>query len=96
LSSSFLATPPTFTLIAETSGGPPTHHFWIRDNHVLQSTTLSVNGNNSAAYEQSLYHSTLTVTGRQPGQYQFLTYNRATTLNKTSQVITIGGTLLLQ
>jgi hypothetical protein len=101
-----MATTPTFTLVGETSGGPPTTHTWTRDgveitNSSSVSISLSLNtvpmepptAENAAAYLASLYRSTLTVTGGVfPGVYQYSVSNRATTTPSTAS-FNIEGTV---
>ena len=112
LSSFFLTDPPTFTLIGETSGGPPTTYTWTRNGALINdggpfSISLSLNESNPRRFRDSLYVSTLTVTGRYPGVYEYSVTNRANTLsvpiNRSSilfplplirTVITIEGTEL--
>ena len=82
-SSSFLTDPPTFTLFGNTSGGPPTTYTWTRNGHVINnnaSYSISrprVNEAITARFRESHYRSTLTVTGRLPGVYQYSVTNRA-------------------
>jgi hypothetical protein len=104
-SSWFMAITPTFTLVGETSGGPPTTYTWTRDgveitNSSSDSISLSLNtvpmepdtADNRAAYLASLYRSTLTVTGVFPGVYQYSVSNRATATPSTAS-FNIEGTL---
>ncbi len=84
LSSSFGSNPPAFTLTGDTSGGPPTTYTWRRNGFVITdggpySISTAVNGDNEATSIQSLYRSTLTVTGHFPGLYTYAITNRATT-----------------
>jgi hypothetical protein len=91
-----MAATPTFTLVGETSGGPPTTYTWTRDgveitNSSSDSISLSLNTvpmepdtpENRIAYLGSLYRSTLTVTGIFPGVYQYSASNRATATPST-------------
>ena len=81
-SSSFQSDPPTFTLLGATSGGPPTTYTWTRNGQVITSSasySISIQVERSpAGFQNSRYHSTLTVTGRLPGVYQYSVTNRAT------------------
>ena len=84
-SSSFLSDPPTFTLFGDTSGGPPTTYTWTRNGQVITNNatfSISIQVNEGIAlptrFEESHYRSTLTVTGRLPGVYQYSVTNRAT------------------
>ena len=97
-SSSFLSDPPTFILFGNTSGGPPTTYIWTRNGQVITTNasykvTLLVNQGAGAHFVHSLYRSTLTVTGRLPGVYQYSVTNRATSGMVTDQ-INIEGIIL--
>ena len=67
-------------------GGPPTDYTWTRNGAIISdggpyNISIGVNekyGNSFTAYAQSLYRSTLTVTGNLPGEYQYSVTNRAT------------------
>ena len=81
-SSSFLNGPSTFTLVGDTSGGPPTSYTWTRDGVNINdgdsfSISLSLNESSPRRFMDSLYVSTLTVTGRYPGVYGYSVTNRA-------------------
>ena len=95
-SSSFLSDPPTFTLFGVTSGGPPTTYTWTRDDQVISNNdsfaiiSIAVNEDNNRRLRDSLYRSTLTVTGRLPGVYQYSVTNRATT-NMVTGSFTVEG-----
>ena len=83
LSSSSFQSDPTFTLLGATSGGPPTTYTWTRNGQVITnsasySISIQVERSN-AGFQNSRYRSTLTVTGRLPGVYQYSVTNRATT-----------------
>ena len=72
---SFLSDPPTFTLLGATSGGPPTTYTWTRNGQVITnsasySISIQVERSN-AGFQNIRYRSTLTVTGRLPGVYQY-------------------------
>ena len=78
---SFQSDPPSFTLLAATSGGPPTTYTWTRNGLVITnsasySISIQVERSN-AGFQNSRYRSTLTVTGRLPGVYQYSVTNRA-------------------
>ena len=81
-SSSFLSDSPTFTLLGATSGGPPTTYTWTRNGHVITNSasySISIQVDRSAdGFQNSRYRSTLTVTGRLSGVYQYSVTNRAT------------------
>ena len=93
-----MSDPPTFTLVGETSGGPPTTYTWTRDgqiitNNVPYSIALQLNLNTGDVFQESIYRSRLTVTGRQPGVYQYSVTNRATSGMVTNQTtINFEGT----
>ena len=83
-SSSFCSS--TFTLFGDTSGGPPTTYTWTRNGQVItnsSSYSISIQLNEDimdeyTRFQDSHYRSTLTVTGRLPGVYQYSVTNRAT------------------
>ena len=90
-SSSLTSDPPTFTLVGDTSGGPPTTYTWTRNGQVITnnasySISLRANLDSSDVFQESLYHSTLTVTGVLPGVYQYSVTNRATSGMVTDQM----------
>ncbi len=86
-SSSFTATPPTFTLHGDTGGGPPVEYTWTRNGAVItnnDSYNISIRINNDAGHytierlSNAYYRSTLIVTGVLPGVYQYSVNNKAT------------------
>ena len=81
-SSSFQSDPPTLTLLGATIGGPPTTYTWTRNGQVISNSasySISIQVEQSiAGFQNSRYRSTLTVTGRLPGVYQYSVTNRAT------------------
>ena len=82
-SSSFQSDPPTFTLLGATSGGPPTTYTWTRNGQVITnsasySISIEAESTSGSRFQKSRYRSTLTVTGRLPGVYQYSVTNRAT------------------
>ena len=106
LVSSFMADPPSFTLIGDTSGGPPVNSTWTRNGEVISdggsyNFSLAVNEVNtfrlgsslfdSVILEESRYRSTLTVTGNLPGVYVYSVINRAMSAPRTAS-FTIEGT----
>ena len=99
-SSSFLTDPPTFTLFGDTSGGPPTTYTWTRNGQVISnnasySTSIpQVNEDITERFRESHYRSTLTVTGRLPGVYQYSVTNRAMSTTRNDS-FNIEGLLLL-
>ena len=108
-SSDFMGDPPTFTLIADISGGPPVTYTWGRNSNTLITKSrgpydfsLEVNGVNtldvesvSPVLQESRYRSTLTVTGNLPGRYGFHVINRAM-MNYKRDSIYIRGISLIQ
>ena len=100
---SFQSDTPTFTLLGATSGGPPTTYTWTRNGQVITnsasySISIQVERSN-AGFQDSRYRSTLTVTGRLPGVYQYSVTNRATssmvtntfTIESMTQTLTFLG-----
>ena len=92
-----MAAPPSFTLAGDTDGGPPETYTWTRNgapitNNDSFSISIGVNGvTDPSAYDNSRYRSTLTVTGRLPGVYQYSVSNRATPNTLTSSILNIEG-----
>ena len=79
---SFLTDTLTFNLVGDTSGGPPTSYTWTKNGVTITdggsfSISLSLNDSNPRRFRDSLYVSTLTVTGRYPGMYGYGVANRA-------------------
>ena len=95
-SSSFLTDPPIFILVGDTSGGPPENYAWTRGgmeitNNASFNISISVKEDaNPARFSDSLYMSTLTVTGRYPGEYAYTVSNRVTISNLTDNFIIEG------
>ena len=97
--------PPSFTLIGNTTGGPPETSTWTRNGVNISdggsySISLTVPGVPSRdaeslnvvnqIFQQSRYHSTLTVTGNLPGVYVYSVINRAMSEPRTAS-FTIEG-----
>ena len=79
---SFLTETLTFSLVSETSGGPPTSYTWTKNGVNITdggpfSIFLSLNESSPRRFMDSLYVSTLTVTGRYPGVHGYSVANRA-------------------
>ena len=90
-SSSLMSDPPIFTLFGDTNGGPPTTYTWTRNGQVITnnasySISIQVNRDTGDVFRDSLYRSTLTVTGVLPGEYQYSVTNRATSGMVTDQM----------
>ena len=110
LMNSFMADPPSFTLVGDTRGGPPVNSTWTRNGEVISdgnsySISLAVNevntsrlGNaglfDSAILQESRYRSTLIVTGNLPGVYVYSVINRAMSAPRTAS-FTIEGMITL-
>ena len=105
---SFIADP-SFTLICDTTGGPPETSTWTRNGVPISdggsySISLTVPGVTSTntrdlmavnqIFQQSRYRSTLTVTGNLPGVYVYSVINRAMSAPRTAN-FTIEGILRL-
>ena len=101
---SFMADSPSFTLIGDTTGGPPETSTWTRNGLIISdggtySISLAVPGVtdkdlfrlDTQIFQQSRYRSTLTVTGNLPGVYVYSVVNRAMSAPKTAN-FTIEGT----
>ena len=90
ISFSFQSDPPTFTLLGATSGGSPTTYTWTRNDQVITNSasySISIQVERSPdGFQYSRYHSTLTVTGRLPGEYQYSVTNRATSGMVTDEI----------
>ena len=86
-----MSDPPTFILFGNTSGGPPTSYIWTRNGQVITNNAsyniaIQFNRGAGAHFAHSLYHSTLNVTGRLPGVYQYSVTNRATSGMVTDKI----------
>ena len=81
-----MAASPSFTLAGDTEGGPPENYTWTRNGAPItnnDSFSISIGVKNITdpdTYTNSRYRSTLTVTGRLPGVYQYSVSNRATNI----------------
>ena len=97
----FTTNPISFQLYGDSTGGPPTTNYWSSywsrnginiTNNSTFSTSISFSGShNKAGHRTANYRSTLTVTGRQPGVYQYHASNRRTTGVRTAQVLVDGN-----
>jgi hypothetical protein len=79
--SDVITDPTSFTLIGDTSGGPPTNYTWMRNGDELTgngSFQISLSLKEvSNKYRDSVYQSRLTVTGTHLGVYTYSVFNRA-------------------
>ena len=93
----YTANLPFFQLVGESTGGPPTTSYWTRNGvNITNSSTFSISisftgSHDDAGHRAANYTSILTVTGRQPGVYQYHVSNRRTTGTRTSQGVIIDG-----
>ena len=98
-----MADTPSFTLIGDTTGGPPETSTWTRNGVTISdggsySISLTVPGVDrfnlfeldTQIFQQSRYRSTLTVTGSLPGVYVYSVINRAMSAPRTAS-FTIEG-----
>ena len=101
-----MSSSPSFSLIGDTSGGPPANSTWTRNGEVISdgnsySISLAVNEVNTTRLgnadhfdgvilEESRYRSTLTVTSNLPGVYVYTVINRAMSAPRTAS-FTIEG-----
>ena len=75
---------PLFTLVGDTSGGPPTGVQWRRNGRLFSTGTMSrittvVNPNNDQeGRENCRYRSMATINAVWPGRYEYTASNRAT------------------
>ena len=89
--------PPSFQLVGDSTGGPPTTNYWTRDgDYITNNDSFSINisftgQHDEAGHRTANYRSTLTVTGRQPGVYQYHVSNNRTNGTRSSRNITIDG-----
>ena len=72
---SFMSNPPSFQLIGDSTGGPPTTNYWTRNEaNITPNSTFSISisfigSHDDVGHRAAHYQSTLTVTGIQPGEY---------------------------
>ena len=101
----FMVNLSSFTLIGDTTGGPPETSTWTRNGVIISdggsySISLAVNEVNmhklgstlfdGMVLQESRYRSTLTVTGNLPGEYVYSVSNRAMSTPRTAS-FTIEG-----
>ena len=93
---SFMSNPPSFQLIGDSTRSPPTTNYWTRNGAIITnnstfSTYISfIGSHDDAGHRAAHYQSTLTVTGIQPGVYQYHVSNRCTTGTRKSCNIIIA------
>ena len=78
-----------FTLTCTSTGGPATTVTWTRDGDTVSSDSNHVLEQFVTDQASSTYSNVLTVTGREPGNYQSTVANARG--NATSQSLTIKG-----
>ena len=78
--SSLLTEPPTITLTANTTGGPPGNVQWTIDGAAIPDSTATVNidSDSTSDRENARYTHTLMVRGRQSGVFRFTASNNRT------------------
>ena len=77
------ADPPVFTLTCGSTGGPATTVIWTRDG-------AAATGDTSQTVMTATYVNTLTVTGREPGNYTCSVANNRTAQPATAS-LTVAG-----
>ena len=80
------ADPPVFTLTCISTGGPATTVNWTRDG----AAATGVTSQTVVDQEAITYHNTLTVTGREPGNYTCSVANVRTAPPATAS-LTVAG-----
>ena len=96
-SNPFTTNPISFQLIGDSTGGPPTTSYWTRNGaDIIDNSTFSISisftgSHDNAGHRAANYQSTLTVTGRQPGLYQYHVSNGRTTGIRTAQLLVDGN-----
>ena len=87
--SSLLTEPPTYTLTARTTGGPPGNVNWKIDGAAIPNSTATANVVNRTSISDRLnahYTHTLMVRGRQSGVIGFTASNNRTSPAPSSQL----------
>ena len=94
---SYTSNPPSFQLVGDSTGGPPTTNYWTRNGvNITNNSTFNISisftgSHNNAGHRAANYRSTLTVTDRQPGMYQYHVSNNRTNGTRSSRNIIIDG-----
>ena len=86
LQTTLTADPPVFTLTCVSTGGPATTVTWTRDGAAMTGITSQ----NVTNLMTATYHNTLTVTGREPGNYTCSVTNNRTAQPATAS-LTVAG-----
>ena len=86
--SSVLTEPPTYTLTARTTGGPPGNVQWTIDGAAIPDSTATANVDSDSTGDRlnARYTHTLMVRGRQSGVIRFTASNRRTSPARSSQL----------
>ena len=86
--STLLTEPPTYTLTARTTGGPPGNVEWTIDGAAIPDSTATVNIDSDTNGDRvnARYTHTLVVTGRQSGVIRFNASNDRTLPAPSSQL----------
>ena len=86
--SSLLTEPPTYTLTARTTGGPPGNVEWTIDGAAILDSTATANVDSDSTSDRlnAHYTHTLTVRGRQSGVIRFSASNSRTSPAPSSQL----------
>ncbi len=98
LTSSFRSTSQNFTLAGVTTGGPPTNHTWRRNGEVITdggpfNISIAVTSDTEENRIDAGYTSTLVVTSRFPGVYEYIVSNRAMSIPLTDRFNIEGNNL---
>ena len=86
--SSLLTEPPTYTLTARTTGGPPGNVQWTIDGAAIPDSTATANIDSDSTSDRTnaRYTHTLVVRGRQSGDIRFTASNNRTSPARSSQL----------
>ena len=86
--SSLLTEPPTYTLTARTTGGPPGNVEWTIDDAAIPDSTATANIDSDSTSDRgnACYTHTLMVRGRQSGVIRFTASNNRTSPAPSSQL----------
>ena len=86
--SSLLTEPPTYTLTARTTGGPPGNVEWTIDGATIPDSTATANVDSDRSDDRvnATFTHTLVVRGRQSGVIRFTASNNRTSPATSSQL----------